>query len=211
MSDTCLYWQNMAYGCAWEALSLWAWWDTRGKVISTWTHFSSMTLPGGCNYGGALPVALGCKATTDGKSLSFSRHPPGFTRFHCTLWWNLKSAAIAAWWVWEAILEVVADNWWRDGCVIPVIDYVIPVQLHSTNEEISYRGLLEGLNRAMWRVKGLFPSLQTHLQSVSKIHAAWDYVEKGGMAIIEVRESCCMVCSLLPKTVADAELKADEP
>lgn len=66
-----LCWQSMTYGCAWEAHSLWARWATRGRVIFTQPHFTSMTLPTGCDYGGSLPAASGCKATTDGKDLLF--------------------------------------------------------------------------------------------------------------------------------------------
>jgi len=36
-------------------------------------------------------------------------------------------------------------------------------------------------------------------------------MEKGDMAIIEVKDCCCMACSLLPKMAADAKLQADEP
>lgn len=79
------------------------------------------------------------------------------------------------------------------------------VQMGKIRREICLRAWA-----GAWHVKGIFPSSQSHLQPVSKIHATWDYMEKGGMAITEVK-NCCMVCSLLPKTVADAELKADEP
>lgn len=181
-------------------------WGTRGRVIFTRLLFTLVALPMACSYGGSLPAASGCKATTNGKDLLFLDillfSIPFILR--CSETWSLQKLLPGAFGKRE--LEFVADNWQSEGSVTLMIDCDPSSSLWCEWGKFVGRcawGPGRGIP-GVWR--GYFLLCKVTF-SLSKIFAAWDYVEKGSMEIIEAKESYSMVCSHLPKTVVDQSLK----